>query len=519
MMKYIYIYDYDIKKDTYNKNYKNNYVFDDYDKFGFQLFNLIYAIYLHNLYNSNDNKCKLYYVFNKLNNIPPISNIFPDLKSKITFILNNNNSNNNSNNSNNNNNGSGNDDNNSINIVKLTDFPSYTSLNKYSTFNTTYNLTYKMYYTFTQNDKNIFLNFNEKIIIDIDKILFNLKNSSYSLINIIYSNKLSYLHKHNINNEIIVNSPNYYLNMILSKLSTNNIYVIITDSEDIVKQYINSKFKKKNIIIITNNNAINNLYLHLYANEIILETSPLCFVGAYFNPKATCYLNLIKRNNDYNFINNSIELSLSEHWLISYDKNNILNYDNYTIKSLLKLFTKNKILYETKENLELVNNFNFVYKNKIHIDYNNYFYRLIENKTVYNKNRINIQQINNTNKLAIEIYFDTLLNDNNVNNCLFITDDIFSITIDRLNIFSKKKIYIYYLNNDDIYILYKRNIITIDNYIALLFNLNRINLQVNISSINSLILYPKKSDYSIDYDFIYDYYIFYINKILILLKI
>ena len=373
-MKYIYIYDNEI----INTN-KNKYIYDDYEKFGYQIFNLIYAIYLYNLYNTNDNKCKIYYVFNKLNNIPLISNIFTNIKSKINFILynNHNNHNNHNNNSNNSNNNDNNDNDNIINILNLNDFPDYINLNNYSKFNNTYNLTYQMYYTFDQNDKNIFLKLNEKLIIDTDKILFKLNNTSYSVINIIYGNKLSYLNKYN-NNEIIVNSPIYYLNMILSKLSSNNIFVILTDSEDIVKQYISSKYKNKKIIIINNDNVINNLYLHLYANEIILEISPLCFAGAYFNQKATCYLNVIKRNE--NSVNNLIELSLSEHWNLSYDKNNILNYDNYTIKKLFKLFTKKKILYENKQNLELVNNLNFLYKNKINIGYNNYFFRLIEKK-------------------------------------------------------------------------------------------------------------------------------------------
>ena len=122
--------------------------------------------------------------------------------------------------------------------------------------------------------------------------------------------------------------------------------------------------------------------------------------------------------------------------------------------------------------------------------------------------------MNNITKLYTDIIFEEILSNNNATKCLYLTDDIFSNTIDRMQNFDKTKVYINYLNNDDIYILFKRNVINIENYINLLYDLNRIYTKVNLLTIDSLILFPIKGDYTIEYDFIYDYYIFYINKIL-----
>jgi hypothetical protein len=137
---------------------------------------------------------------------------------------------------------------------------------------------------------------------------------------------------------------------------------------------------------------------------------------------------------------------------------------------------------------------------------------------IYQNLRQKIHQINNVNKLDIEIFFEKLLFINNVSNCLYLTDDIWSKTINRLQNFDNTKVSISYLNSDDIYILFKRNIITIENYIHLQIDLNRIYSKVNLVTIDSLILFPMKSDYGIEYDFIYDKYIFYINKILSFVK-
>ena len=485
-MKKIYIYDY------YDEN--DNKIYDNNDKFGFQIFNLIYGVYLYNLYNNNDNKCKIYYIYTKLyklNDTPSIDKIYIDIKKKINFI-----SFDNFNDKNIDEINEINDINN--NIKSLNDFPKFADLYDNTKFNNAIHLTYKMYDTFNDDDKNIFLNLNEKLISD--HRLFKLKKLNYSVISIIYKNKLSYINKYK-NDEIIINTPNYYLNTILNNLTFNNIYVIITDSEYIVKEFIISKIrKKKNIIILNNNNLIDNLYLFLNAKEIVLDCSPLCFSGAYFNSTAICYLNLIKRNEQIFY--KPIEIAISDNWKISYDKHNILNFDSYTINLILKNLKSKIVYFENNENLELVNKLNFTYKNKSNISYNDYIFVFIEIKNVYDKLRVKGQIMNNITKLYTDIIFEEILSNNNVTKCLYLTDDIFSNTIDRLQNFDKTKVYINYLNNDDIYILFKRNVINIENYINLLYDLNRIYTKVNLLTIESLILFPIKGDYAIDFDFI-----------------
>ena len=223
-MKKIYIYDEYDEKDNNTEIYNN---YDNYDKFGFQIFNLIYGVYLYNLYNENDNyndnyndnddnnKCKIYYIYNKLNDTPLIHKIYNDIKTKINFICY--------------------DDfyelnqnvkphNDIITIVfdinTLNNFPKYEELYDNTKFKNAINLTYKMYDTFNDDDKNIFRNFNEKLVTD--NRLFKLKNINYSIISIVYGNKLSYINKSK-NDEIILNTPNYYLNMIFNTLSLTNI--------------------------------------------------------------------------------------------------------------------------------------------------------------------------------------------------------------------------------------------------------------------------------------------------------
>ena len=60
------------------------------DGFGNKIFDLIFAVYLYNLYNKDDNKCKIYYVLvNSMHekpNDPKIYDIFTEAKQKINFL-------------------------------------------------------------------------------------------------------------------------------------------------------------------------------------------------------------------------------------------------------------------------------------------------------------------------------------------------------------------------------------------------------------------------------------------------
>ena len=58
--------------------------------FGNKVFDLIFAIYLYNLYNKKDNNCIIHYVLKKSShdkyNDPKLYTIFPNSKTKINFI-------------------------------------------------------------------------------------------------------------------------------------------------------------------------------------------------------------------------------------------------------------------------------------------------------------------------------------------------------------------------------------------------------------------------------------------------
>ena len=76
-----------------------------------------------------------------------------------------------------------------------------------------------MYSTFSEKDKNIFLNFNEDIITD--KRVFDYKKLDYTILHIRYGDKLHYT-KNNIKdnkniNEYLLYTPEYYINAMLKK--------------------------------------------------------------------------------------------------------------------------------------------------------------------------------------------------------------------------------------------------------------------------------------------------------------
>jgi hypothetical protein len=515
-------------KNTNKDTNKHIYIINDINNqddiseyYGYEIFMLIYAIYLYNLYNDNENdnkndnknkndddendKCIINFVFNDefdLNNNVSISKIFFDSNKKVNFIslekynkllndkhitITN------------------------LQVLDLNDLPKYNNLSIHTKINNIFNLTYNMYKSFDLNDKNIFKNINENLITD-DR-LFVLKKFKYSVIYVLYNNKLSYINKYK-NDTKILYTPTYYLNMIFNTLTNTNFIIIITDNEKLIKENIINKLRNKDKIFIINTHIINNLYLLLNANEIVLEIDPLCFSGSYFNTQGKCYLNLINRVDKT--LNINIEKSISDEWTLSHDKSYILNYDSYLLKLLFNTIKHKDYYYSNNENLEQINKLNIVYKhdNKINIKYNHYIFILYEKQYIYNKLRSEIHIANKINKLDIEIYFESILKINNAKYCLYITDDIYSNFISRLQNFDNIKIYKYYVNDDNIYILLKRNVINCEHYINLIFDLNRIYSLLNINLIDSLILFPIKSNHSVDYDFIYDYYIFYINKIL-----
>ena len=350
-----------IKHNKHNNNNNNN-IKHIYIKnntgFGNKIYDLIFAIYLYNLYNNKlveniyrtPNKCIINYVIIKSKhenvNDPTIDNIFINSKLKVNFINERQYQNVNKNTN--------------ININKiyndnpqlqdLNSFPKYEELSLYNKIDNNFKLVYEMYKTFSQKDKDIFLNINNNILTD-KTALNNIVSQSYSLVHIRYGDKLQYLNNYfdnpDINiSELIANksktiykldyfllyTPEYYIHKIneLIKNTNENMKIyIITDSVNIAKQFImNIPSIKDNsrIVLLDKMTWWDSFYLFYYASNIILSTSTFCFAGAYFNKKkANCELVLYHHDETEPIAPE--EYSISPYWKIIKERKYILNYN------------------------------------------------------------------------------------------------------------------------------------------------------------------------------------------------
>jgi hypothetical protein len=475
------------------------------DGFGNKVYDLIFAVYLYNLYNGENcnkdkRKCIVNYVLldskHEKPNDPKLYDIFKDAKQKINFLTNeqyykiNKNPN--------------------IKLKKLYDYiedlnnlPKYEELDEYTKFNDSFQLVYKMYLTFSEKDKYIFLNFNEDVITD--KRVFDYKKIDYTILHIRYGDKLHYT-KNNIKdnkniNEYLLYTPEYYINAMFinyNSLFNKSLIIIITDSPEIINNFISNKYLNKNNFIIFNSEWFNSFYLFYYAKVIFLSTSTFSFCGAYFNEKATSLLLM-----DHDYLNseniNKVFKSLSDKWIITYDKKYILNYNKNLLleMSLYNMYIKKHISYiENKNYSKTLKNNIFLpydYKNSKFINSNKYIFNLKIIKLLkFPKNNLK----GKTNKFVTELLFNKILLENNIKKCNFITRDMWlpKELYQRLNDFSSVKINIIYINE-----------------IIQLYNFD--NIYKNINN-ESLIFFNIKADYGVEFDFYYDYYMFKINEYL-----
>jgi hypothetical protein len=361
--QYIYTHK---KQYTHKKSNNNNtlikhiYIKNDAG-FGNKVFDLIFAIYLYNLYNKNNNKCIINYVLIKSlhekNNDPKLYNIFSKSKTKINFITENQYK--------------------FINnkhkllllsqnmqdmkyILNIKKLPKYEDLSQYNEIINNFKLVYQMYKTFSQDDKDIFT-MNTKILTN-KSILNKIISKPYSLVHIRYGDKLYYLskiinkpdidistllNKENKNNHLdqfILYTPEYYIDKINELLETTpnnmNIY-IITDSANIVKEFImnnstQSFMTNPRVVLLDTITWWDSFYLLYYASNIILSSSTFCFTGAYFNKKnAKCEL-LLYHHNKYSSNIEPSEYSISPYWKIVSDRKYILNYNVKLSYEILK---------------------------------------------------------------------------------------------------------------------------------------------------------------------------------------
>jgi hypothetical protein len=375
-----------------------------------------------------------------------------------------------------------------------------------------------MYETFTKPDIDIFQNINKSLITD-DKIQLY-QNTDYAIIDIRYDNKLiCNIDKENKlkiqDDKFIIYTPQYYIDM-MRLINGNLIIIIITDSKEIIIKYILRTYYNKNNFIFIDTNYINSFYLYYNAKHIIMSNNTFSMAGSYFNMSNVNNINNNKLNNNKNIYylfyrdkNSKYSLpeekAISDKWNIESYKKYILNYNILMITDICKFITdvkrnKNKqklINIKFKYNLANTYILPFYYKNQTQINYNSFLYKI---KMII-KNKSLIKNPYSFNKFNEELYFEKILNDNNIKSSIFITKNIWSSYFKRIFDYSDLKIYTLYINEHDNnnYDLHK----PLSYYIT-----------KEIQKYESLILFFIKNDYGVEFDFIYDYYMFKINEYL-----
>ena len=313
------------KSDKYKYIYLHN-----SEGFGNKVFNLIYGIYLYKLYKG---KCIIIYrleksAHNKLTD-PTLNTIFTnsnkfikysfitynefyDLWDKLNIKLM--------------------YKKNSLKNINL--IPSYEKLSTHNYFHSCFNLTFDMY-NIIKKEYNYVFNINKQLITD--ERIENITSKEYAIIHIRYGDKINITIK-DLNlpsfDRFLLYNPQYYIDMINLFIKKNILIIIITDSINIVNEFILGKqfINNKNIILF-NSNYINSFYLFYYAKYIIMSCSTFSMAGAYFNNNnATCYLNLYHDNKFKKKIPE--EYAISPTWIINNNKKYILNYDKKLIHKL-----------------------------------------------------------------------------------------------------------------------------------------------------------------------------------------
>jgi hypothetical protein len=353
--------------------------------FGNKVFDLIFAIYLYNLYNQQNKKCKIHYVLVKSHHDKPrdplLNHIFPKSNTKINYITEREYENITYNSS--------------IKINKLYNdnpllqdlktFPKYEDLEHYNKIDNNFRLVYEMYKTFSNSDKAIFKTINNSLITQTDRlklskvsnaknkkskssklqshknkshtsktnintILTNITKIDYVVIHIRYGDKFYYLLK-DIDTPsfdmFLLYTPEYYIDMIKKYLNMNiNMKIIIlTDSIQLVKEFIinNTELKnqKKNNnyenIILLDTHWLTSFYILLHAKEIVMSCSTFSMCASYFNENAKCHIVLYHDDHDQNNKKNHMaeEYAIAPNWIISHNKNYVLNYNKDVLLSMV----------------------------------------------------------------------------------------------------------------------------------------------------------------------------------------
>ena len=336
-------------------NYKNIYIKNNAG-FGNKVFDLIFAVYLYNLYNQNSNKCKIYYVLVKSQHEnegdPTLDNIFLNSNTKINYITE--------------------EDytkiskDNAIIMHKLYNdnpllqdlktFPKYEDLEYHTKIDNNFRLVYEMYKTFSNDDKILFsINtelFNEGSTLITEDKKINI-DSEYAIVHIRYGDKL-------LSNEFITYTPEYYIDniTILQRVNPKMKIYIITDSIKIVNNFIlneksNPRFNEN--VEILNIHWLYAFYLIYYAKYIIMSLSTFCIAGSYFNEKKPLCKILIPPLGSLKYKIQPEQYAMSPEWKISNNIDKYMLNSNYYNKLRHILARQNKnIVFRLRKNNNVI---------------------------------------------------------------------------------------------------------------------------------------------------------------------
>ena len=176
-----------------------------------------------------------------------------------------------------------------IMIDKLEDLPDIITENV--RFIGMHKFIYQMYSFLGFNDKAIF-QINPKLI---SKKIEDISKTEYGCVHIRYGDKLCYAGEENHNDKYTqykypVYTPDYYILQIRNLLNADIDVYVMTDTIDIVTQYIMPEFINNPKVKLLDSQYIESFYLLTRAGYLILSYSTFSFAAAYLNEKAVCHL-------------------------------------------------------------------------------------------------------------------------------------------------------------------------------------------------------------------------------------
>ena len=327
-------YEKSIKK--IDKLYNKFILIQMYTGFGNKLFNCIIGLYLKYKFNYN-----IYYVntisAHETNFDPKITDVFIKLRDEFNIISD--------------------EEGDYIQVLlnykknyiltdKLNNLPNYFKKDKIILIATSlYNLVYKMYDTFTPEQKKIFT-INEKLL---SPDIISYSKTKYATIHIRYGDKLYIGIKKDDSNNFIkfpIYTPEYYYEQIKLIKKLNLPIIILTDSYQVVKHFILEKYNLVNDpdIYFPNINFIDAFYLLEYSSYIVMSHSTFSY-SAYLLSKD----NFKNNKRIYTFCTTEefftkykpADLFISKEWTIYKNKNYILNFNQTKIKEMFE-YNKNE---------------------------------------------------------------------------------------------------------------------------------------------------------------------------------